>query len=64
MRSRSHPGLAVVDSFVVPRRDNFNFAVPQPDFRLSGFFYEDGSVRPGPGRAARSRRPGGRRRSR
>jgi putative ABC transport system permease protein len=38
---RDHPGLAVVDSFIVPRRDNFGFAVGLPDFRLTGFVYDD-----------------------
>ena len=42
-----HPGLAVVDSFVVPRRDNFNFVTPT-DFKLSGFYYEDGGFEPIP----------------
>jgi putative ABC transport system permease protein len=42
---RTTPGLAVVDSLVVPRRENFNFAVP-PDFRLSGFYLEDGAFDP------------------
>ena len=50
--ARPTPGLAVVDSLVVPRRENFNFGVP-PDFRLSGFYLEDGDVRPGPDRRAR-----------
>ena len=36
----SRPGLAVVDSLVVPRRQNFNFE-PPPDFRISGFYFED-----------------------
>jgi putative ABC transport system permease protein len=30
------PGLAVVDSLVVPSRDNFDFAVLGSDFRISG----------------------------
>ena len=38
---RDRPGLAVVDSFIVPRRDNFGFAVGLPDFRLTGFVYDD-----------------------
>ncbi len=38
---RTHPGLAVVDSMIVPRRDNWNFGVP-PDFKLSGFLFEEG----------------------
>ena len=42
-----NPRLAVVDSLVVPRRDNFNFAVPS-DFKLEGFFYEDGRFDPIP----------------
>ncbi|OFW74969.1 MAG: hypothetical protein A2Y55_08160 [Actinobacteria bacterium RBG_16_68_12] len=44
---RDRPGLAVVDSFIVPRRDNFNFGVP-PDFALSGFYFEDGKFDPIP----------------
>ena len=42
------PGLAVVDSTVVPRRDNFNFAVAQTDFRLTGFYFDDGTFAPVP----------------
>jgi len=34
------PGLAVVDSFVVPRRNQFMVGVP-PDFQLHGFALED-----------------------
>jgi putative ABC transport system permease protein len=44
---RTTPGLAVVDSTVVPRRDNWNFGV-LPDFQLSGFHYEEGDFRPTP----------------
>ena len=44
---RAKPGLAIVDSLVVPRRENFNFGVP-PDFRLSGFYLEDGTFDPVP----------------
>lgn len=44
----SRPGLAVVDSFIVPRRDNFNFAVAETDFRLSGFYFDDGTFDPIP----------------
>jgi putative ABC transport system permease protein len=36
------PGLAVVDAFVVPRRDNWAAGV-LPDFQLSGFYLEDGT---------------------
>jgi len=39
--ARETPGLAVVDSLIVPRRDNWNFGVP-PDFKLSGFYFEEG----------------------
>jgi putative ABC transport system permease protein len=38
---RERPGLAVVDSMIAPRRDNWNFGV-MPDFRLSGFYFEEG----------------------
>ena len=38
---RTKPGLAVVDSMIVPRRDGFGFGV-LPDFQLSGFLYEEG----------------------
>jgi putative ABC transport system permease protein len=44
---RTQPGLAVVDSTIVPRRDNWDFGVP-PDFQLSGFYYEEGDFRPTP----------------
>jgi len=44
---RTHPGLAVVDSTIVPRRDNFNFGAA-PDFVLSGFYYEEGRLDPIP----------------
>ena len=37
---RTKPGLAVVDSLIVPRRDNRNFE--PPDFELSGFYFEEG----------------------
>jgi putative ABC transport system permease protein len=44
---RTSPGTAVVDSTIVPRRDNWNFAVA-PDFALSGFYYEEGKFDPIP----------------
>ena len=44
---RTTPGLAIVDAAVVPRRENFNFAVPS-DFMLSGFYLEDGAFDPVP----------------
>jgi putative ABC transport system permease protein len=37
---RTHPNLAVVDQFVVPRKENWNFAV-MPAFQLQGFYLED-----------------------
>ncbi len=40
------PGLAVVDPTVVPRRDNFNFAVLPPAFRITGFYVDDGRFDP------------------
>jgi putative ABC transport system permease protein len=42
---RTTPGLAVVDSTIVPRRDNWNFGV-MPDFALTGFYYEEGALEP------------------
>jgi putative ABC transport system permease protein len=43
----SRPGLAVVDGLVVPRRQQFGFA-PYPDFKLSGFYFEDRHFDPVP----------------
>ena len=37
---RAHPNLAVVDQFVVQRKQNWNFALA-PKFRLHGFYIED-----------------------
>ncbi len=44
---REHPGLAVVDQFVVPRRQNWTFGV-LPKFQLRGFFIEDKVFAPVP----------------
>jgi putative ABC transport system permease protein len=44
---RRHPGLAIVDGAVAPRRSNWNFGATQP-FRLSGFYVEDQHFRPVP----------------
>ncbi|HSL64163.1 MAG TPA: FtsX-like permease family protein [Gaiellaceae bacterium] len=44
---RDRPGLAVVDSFVVPRREAFMFGV-MPDFQLEGFYLEDETFDPVP----------------
>jgi putative ABC transport system permease protein len=35
------PGLAIVDGFVVPRRDNWSAGAIPPDFQLHGFYLED-----------------------
>jgi putative ABC transport system permease protein len=37
------PGLAIVDSFIAPRRDNWMTGVVPPDFKLRGFYLEDGT---------------------
>ena len=42
---RRHPGLAVVDGAVAPRRSNWNFGAAPP-FHLSGFYLEDEHFRP------------------
>jgi putative ABC transport system permease protein len=42
---RMHPKLAVVDQFVVPRKENWNFAV-MPKFQLRGFYLEDETFDP------------------
>jgi hypothetical protein len=55
---RTKPGLAVVDSLIVPRRDNWNFE--PPDFELSGFYFEEG-FDPIPARSSTSRPGTGRR---
>ncbi len=41
---RDHPGLAVVDQFAVPRRENWGVALPK--FHLRGFFLEDKTFAP------------------
>jgi putative ABC transport system permease protein len=40
-----HPGLAVVDGTVAPRRTNWNFGATQP-FQLHGFYVEDKRFHP------------------
>ncbi len=42
---RTHPNLAVVDQFVVPRKANWNFAI-LPPFQLQGFYLEDETFEP------------------
>jgi putative ABC transport system permease protein len=43
---KNDPSLAVVDSLVAPRRSNFGFGAPVPDFTLEGFYIEDGRMQP------------------
>ncbi|HEU4702332.1 MAG TPA: FtsX-like permease family protein, partial [Conexibacter sp.] len=40
------PGLAVVDALVVQRRDNFGFNAAPSDFRVDGFYFDDGTFDP------------------
>lgn len=40
------PGLAVVDALVVDRRDRFGFNAAPSDFRVDGFYYDDGAFDP------------------
>jgi putative ABC transport system permease protein len=40
-----HPGLAIVDPYAVPRRNDYGSGV-RPDFRLSGFYLEDEGFAP------------------
>src|SRR6185503_13984153 len=41
----TRPNLAVVDQFVVPRKENWNFGMT-PDFKLTGFYLEDKTFDP------------------
>jgi putative ABC transport system permease protein len=43
---RENANLAVVDALVAPHRDQFGFQGVVPDFKLEGFFVEDGSFSP------------------
>ncbi len=43
---KNTPGLAVVDGLPAPRRDNFDFGQEPIDFRVEGFFVEDGVFAP------------------
>lgn len=45
---REQRGFAVVDAMVAPRRDNWGVGAVPPDFRLSGFYVEDGRFAPVP----------------
>ena len=42
MALQEHVGLAVVDSLVVQRRDNFGFNVMPSDFNVTGFYADEG----------------------
>ena len=42
------PSLAVVDATIAPRRSNFNAGVVPPDFKLTGFYYDEGTFDPVP----------------
>jgi putative ABC transport system permease protein len=43
----SDTGLAVVDGFIAPRRQNWNITV-MPEFQLSGFYVDEGTFDPVP----------------
>ena len=43
-----NPNLAVVDAFPAPRRSEFGFVVGAPDFKLEGFYLDDGVFDPIP----------------
>lgn len=43
---KARQGLAVVDALVVQRRSNYNVGNVPPDFKLTGFFLEDGGFDP------------------
>jgi putative ABC transport system permease protein len=45
---KNDPSLAVVDGLVAPRRQQFNLGPAAPDFKLQGFFVEDGTFKPIP----------------
>ena len=45
---KDDPSLAVLDGLPAPRRDNFGFGAPIPDFKLEGFYIEDGTMPPTP----------------
>ena len=40
------PGLAVVDALVVDRRDQFGFNAAPSDFRVTGFYFDEGAFDP------------------
>jgi putative ABC transport system permease protein len=43
---RDNPGLAVVSSEAVPSKNQFGFAVGEPDFRVEGVYQEDETMSP------------------
>ena len=40
---RDNPNLAVIDALPVPRRENFSFGAPPIDFKVEGFYFDDGT---------------------
>jgi putative ABC transport system permease protein len=40
---RDNPHLAVIDALPVPRRENFSFGAPPIDFKVEGFYLDDGT---------------------
>jgi putative ABC transport system permease protein len=40
---RNNPNLAVIDALPVPRRENFSFGAPEIDFKVEGFYFDDGT---------------------
>ena len=45
---RDHPGLAVVDTSIVPRRDDFGFQAAPPDLQLRGAYVDESGFTPIP----------------
>ena len=43
---RDRPRLAVIDALPVPRRENFTFGAPPIDFKVEGFYFDDGTFDP------------------
>jgi putative ABC transport system permease protein len=43
---RDNPNLAVIDALPVPRRENFSFGAPETDFKVEGFYFDDGVFDP------------------
>jgi putative ABC transport system permease protein len=43
---RDNPRLAVIDALPTPRRENFSFGAPEIDFKVEGFYFDDGVFDP------------------